>query len=118
MNCPNCNHEIVIEYDIWNQSYWHCGYCGLYGWQLVRTSGNSGSYNDIILSPEEIEQVSEEWLNADEDVDWANSLNKAQLKKVVEWGDEECLEHGWGAEDTARKRCWSCWQVLLEEVKE
>lgn len=45
---------------------------------------------------------------------------KAQLKKVVEWGDGHCslLEHGDNAKwPIPRKHCLECWQVLLEEVK-
>ena len=43
---------------------------------------------------------------------------KAQLKKVVEWGDEKCPhsnEPEW--ENWLRRECTECWQVLLEEVK-
>ena len=39
----------------------------------------------ILLTEEEISNLSEEWLNADEDVDWANYLCKAQLRKLIEW---------------------------------
>ena len=52
-----------------------------------------------------------------------DGLLKAQLKKVVEWGDEDCFDHngarrreqGWHIK---RRVCPECWQTLLEEVKE
>lgn len=37
----------------------------------------------MILLEEEIDKLSEEWLDADEDVDWATMMLKAQLKKVL-----------------------------------
>lgn len=39
----------------------------------------------ILLNPEEIEALSEWWLKAPEDVDWAETLLKAQLERVVEY---------------------------------
>ena len=50
-------------------------------------------------------------------------IAKAQLKKVVEWGDEPCYIHlvKDGAVNTTegikRRECSKCWQALLEEVK-
>ena len=44
MKCLNCDHDVVVEYDIWNQKYWRCGRCGLASWQLVSTSNNAGTY--------------------------------------------------------------------------
>ena len=39
----------------------------------------------ILLNPEEIEVLSEWWLKAPEETDWAETLLRAQLKKVVEY---------------------------------
>ena len=52
-------------------------------------------------------------------VDWdefSESLAKAQLKKVSEWGDEDCLDelHRGGK----RCNCPGCWQSLLDEARE
>ena len=66
----------------------------------------------ILLTSEEIEALSEWWLNAPEEVDWAETLNKAQLKKVVEWGDTGCSHQRVGL----RKNCPTCWQSLKEEA--
>lgn len=46
-------------------------------------------------------------------------IAKAQLKKVVEWGDMPCVEHEHGALQGyyMRRLCKECWQALLEEVK-
>ena len=45
---------------------------------------------------------------------------KAQLKRVVEWGNEPCAEHH--AYHTPKHQCVKCmssmWQALLEEVKD
>lgn len=43
-------------------------------------------------------------------------IAKAQLKKVVEWGDESCEEHAVN-QGTRKRDCPFCWQVLLEETK-
>ncbi len=51
---------------------------------------------------------------------------KAQLKKVVEWRNEECTEHSHTINISGVDRkmivmhndCEECWQALLEEVKE
>lgn len=50
-------------------------------------------------------------------------LFKAQLKKIGEWGEEECFEHPYKSNDPKeeynrkRHRCPECWQSLQEEVK-
>ncbi len=51
------------------------------------------------------------------------SIAKAQLKKVGEWGDENCEEHNMDmrkrkGEVVKRQYCPWCWLALLEEVKE
>ena len=49
---------------------------------------------------------------------------EAQLKKVMEWGNEDCEEHPYTsrskgeAYNRKHHRCPECWQGLLEEVKE
>ena len=44
---------------------------------------------------------------------------KAQLKKMVEWGEGNCLDHPFrgGIVQLQRKECTLCWQALLEETK-
>lgn len=50
-----------------------------------------------------------------------NQGAKAQLKNVLEWGEELCYDHngeqrreqGWRVK---RRECPICWQALLEEV--
>lgn len=39
---------------------------------------------------------------------------KAQLKKVVEWGDGDCTEHDHGmiTSGFSRHMCWECWQEM------
>lgn len=79
----------------------------------------------MILSEEEIDLVLEKVLNnwwLDCKVTPQSSIAKAQLKKVYEWGDEDCYDHngeqrkeqGWRVK---RRECPLCWQALLEEVK-
>ncbi len=56
-------------------------------------------------------------------VQWAVKEGiKAQLKKVVEWGEEECphktVRAGGIYQLYHRRDCPQCWQSLLEEVKE
>ena len=52
------------------------------------------------------------------DFDWCEgnigAVAKAQLKKVVEWGDEECSKHGGGR---FKRECRLCWQALLKEIE-
>ena len=69
----------------------------------------------ILLTDKEIDKLSEEWLDADEDVDWAEMMCKAQLKKVYEWLISPC-EHelGW----CHKFSCPLCRDVLLKEVED
>ena len=59
-----------------------------------------------------------------EDMFALRTVTKAQLKRVVEWGDEDCEEHPYTsrskgeAYNRKRHRCPQCRQVLLDEVKE
>ena len=84
----------------------------------------------IQLTDEEIKRVMETMssqgimLNPEDYLEEGKAVAKAQLKKVVEWGDEPCYIHlvKDGAVDTTegikRRECPKCWQALLEEVKE
>ena len=77
----------------------------------------------ILLKETEVEKLTEEWLDADEDVDWANMMNKAQLKKVAEWGGEPCpiggivLSVEGDNHRILRRECNHCWQALLKELE-
>ena len=69
----------------------------------------------MLLTGEEINELTEVWFNADEDVDWAITLVQAQLKKIVEWGIGFC-RHKDGP--LFKRECPHCWQDLLDEVGE
>ena len=45
-------------------------------------------------------------------------LLKAQLKKVVGWGEEECAGHEGYQYSLQRRQCSECWQSLLKEVED
>ncbi len=51
------------------------------------------------------------------------AIKKAQLKKVGDWGNEECFDHPFKSRlkseeyNRKRHRCPECWQILLEETK-
>uniref|UniRef100_A0A6M3JTU1 Uncharacterized protein n=1 Tax=viral metagenome TaxID=1070528 RepID=A0A6M3JTU1_9ZZZZ len=55
----------------------------------------------ILLTEDEIEALSVWWLDAPEAVDWAETLNRAQVKKVsdflCDFGEEKTLEACWQA---------------------
>lgn len=49
------------------------------------------------------------------------AISKAQLKKVVEWGNSFCttIDH-YGSDkraNTRKRECRKCWQALLKEVE-
>ena len=73
----------------------------------------------MLLTGEEINELTEVWFNADEDVDWAITLVQAQLKKIVEWGNERCphFEGTIGGQTPTKRECYHCWQTLLDAVK-
>lgn len=50
--------------------------------------------------------------------DYAETVAKAQLKKMVEWGDGDC-EHLESRMEYTRPRraCKKCWQALLRECE-
>ena len=75
----------------------------------------------ILLSPEKIEKLSEEWLEAAEEVDWATTVAHAQLKQLHKWGEEMCYDHN-GAQKkeqnwyVKRRECPVCWNALEGEL--
>ena len=47
----------------------------------------------------------------------AKKISLAQLKNVVEWGQEICLEHGHkNRGGKARRECYKCWQAIGKEA--
>jgi len=65
----------------------------------------------ILLTPEEITQ---EWNKIHYEVgSRLGYIAKAQLKKVVEWGNEPC-PHQYLA--NVKQRCRACWDDLKKEV--
>ena len=91
----------------------------------------------MLLTDEEIKEASrgikvpsstlelEEWFGGMDKffMEVKKVVAEAQLKKVIEWGNQQCTTHancgtsgilttGW-----YRKECPKCWQALLEEVK-
>jgi len=72
----------------------------------------------ILLTEDEIEALSVWWLDAPEAVDWAETLNRAQVKKVVEWVNEHCPHAGPPGDDPTqeKKYCNACWQALKKEA--
>ncbi len=56
----------------------------------------------------------------------ADSIAKAQLKKIHSWGNEICEKHPrWVTQGDVttcdkplKRECGLCWQALLDEVKE
>ena len=81
----------------------------------------------VLLNPEELKQAQESvgWFCSDNDFygyfKGLNAIAKAQLKKVVEWGQELCKDHnrtqreeqGWFVK---RHDCPQCWQDLKKEA--
>lgn len=76
----------------------------------------------MLLNDEEINDLDNElvdipeWINeTDEYTSWLFSKRyfaKAQLKKVVRWGEGYCAE-----QNRPKRECGHCWQALLEETK-
>lgn len=52
-----------------------------------------------------------------DDTDLCFRVAKAQLGKVVEWGNEECLEYSNDFISIKRRECSHCWQTLLKEIE-
>lgn len=55
--------------------------------------------SDILLSPEEIEDVLRK--------DNVNYVAKAQLRHTLEWLEEDCPHEHWSRVDN-RRGCWRC----------
>ena len=78
----------------------------------------------ILLSPEEIKEVYHScsvggFIRSEVE----KAIARAQLKKVVEWGNEDCTEHGFIITEEVlkyppRHQCPKCWQVLRKEVND
>ena len=43
--------------------------------------------------------------------------NKAQAKKIYEWGNEVCSKHQIGNQVQRKRECKQCWQELLKEIE-
>ncbi len=76
----------------------------------------------LLLTDEEMLEDVKKWRKAhnDEmiDFDSHNMLQrKAQLKKVVEWGDEDCPHNPKPIRLKVKRGCLMCWQSLLDEIK-
>jgi len=79
----------------------------------------------ILLTDEGNGEIAKQWLKAYgagkplSFHDWDNMRNKAQLKRIAEWGNEECREHKYYPQLPywPRRRCNECWQALLEETR-
>lgn len=65
---------------------------------------------DIPTKPEHLEKLALEIMRA------VRETNKAQLKAVAEWGDEEC-PHTIASYLRFKRECLECWQALLKEVE-
>ena len=88
----------------------------MYDEEGVHYSNKRGKEMPILLSPEEIEALSEEWLEAEEDVDWADTLCRAQLRKVVEWLWGDCDDATHADFGLIRIDCNECGHSLKEEA--
>ena len=89
----------------------------------------------VLLSDEEIKSIinQEKFTGLDEEVfkrtgmriyhttteDSHTAVAKAQLKKVVEWGNEVCVDdaHHPRFQCMLRHCCLTCWQSLLKEIE-
>ncbi|KKL57200.1 hypothetical protein LCGC14_2237790 [marine sediment metagenome] len=77
----------------------------------------------MLLSPEEIQYIVESSPHGDRLVETHDMvIAKAQLKQVVEWGDEPCPHSKVPCSDGVpygdRKHgCSECWQALKKEVE-
>lgn len=92
---------------------------GHFGWLLFLGGGM------IQLTDEETEMIVARHRKECEPCDYSfvEAGAEAQLKKVVDWGNEDCphnREDFYSGEKRPRckHQCPKCWQALLEEVKE
>jgi len=51
--------------------------------------------------------------------DELSEIAKAQIEKIVEWGNERCphFEGTIGGQTPTKRECYHCWQTLLDAVK-
>ena len=71
----------------------------------------------MLLSPEKIEELSKWWLDAAEEVDWATTVARAQLKQVVEWLQSKNVAKLPDNSLIIALADDEGWQALLEEIK-
>lgn len=86
----------------------------------------------MLLTDEEIRDIRIEWLRG-KTLSYKGLIDmsaKAQAKKIVEWGEEDCTEHAVEARKSIRRslemigrppvyprhECYTCWQTLLKEA--
>jgi len=50
-------------------------------------------------------------------MDYSDTIAKAQLKKVVKWGNKRCREHPGVYGEQDRHYCGICWKALLKEIE-
>ena len=75
----------------------------------------------MLLDNKEIDRLTEEWLNADEDVDWAQMLLKAQLKNIMDMLQSckgELISRNNEPFIATFEMLLSDYEALLEEVSE
>ena len=81
---------------------------------------------DILLTPGETQEIYIKWFEVQGEmpdfVGHYNMRNRAQLKKVVEWLSEDCIEHRKAVEGydehylLKRSECPRCMEALREEA--
>ena len=73
----------------------------------------------ISLTEKEQDAVWRRYEDCDKGQLWDNVLIKAQLKKVYEWGNEDCPHAGSVAGETLLHKhdCYKCWEALLNDVE-
>jgi len=72
-----------------------------------------------LLTDEEIRELGLVHYNKSGDVDDVDigGIAQAQLTKILEWGDEDCLDHFVYGQERKRSNCEECWQELQEDAK-
>ena len=75
----------------------------------------------ILLDDKERDILLEEFQDTYQDWSRDNLLaffNKAQAKKIYEWGEEQCQGHHTSGIWFKRRECTKCWQDLRQKLKE
>ena len=69
----------------------------------------------ILLTKKERDKLWEEYEKNDprQEEEWGNIVAKTQLKRVVEWAEEDCLH--FPTITMSKRQCTECWQSLLKE---